>query len=137
MRTLLILLVAAAPAFGHKLLVQPKVSETQVRVEAYYEDETPAQHAKVEVWRGDEMVASGTTDDTGVWTFAKPPAGTYEIRVKDLGHAARLALVIEEAAPPPDPPRQSGVRWGPLLIGLAIIGFLTLFPRLWRMTRRR
>jgi nickel transport protein len=92
-----LLLSATSPAFAHRLHVEPKVVGDQLRVEAYYEDDTPAQDAKVTVRSGDATVAEGRTNEKGVWTCAKPAAGTYTVRAESVGHAATETIVIAKA----------------------------------------
>src|SRR5947209_2772525 len=100
MRTLLaitVLLVAASPAPAHHLHVAPKVAGDIIRVEAYYDDGTPGQEARVTLKLGDQLVAEGTTDDDGVWTCPRPKPGTYTVRAETFGHAAKETLEVPEA----------------------------------------
>ena len=141
------LLIAAPSALAHRLIVDPKVVGNEVKVEAFYEDDTPARNAKVIVWRDKEKVAEGRTNEKGVWTFPKPAPGSYTVRVEDVGHAGKEQLVIpdpnpdvpalisgpEPVAEPPSRDEKTGPRWGRLAIGLAVIGGLVL---LWRFRLR-
>jgi hypothetical protein len=144
MRSLLAIsfvLSTALPAFAHRLHVDPKIVEDQVRVEVYYDDATPAQKAKVKIMHGDVVMAEGLTDDKGVWICAKPIAGTYIVRAESVGHIAKNAFVvrdanspaIESASSPPDmedresntrtPWRRLGMGIG-LIVGIGIAGLL-------------
>lgn len=143
------LLTAAAlflwcsPAFAHRLHVEARVTENyQLRVEAYYDDDTPAQDARITISRGDQLIAQGLTDDKGVRTFPCPSPGTYTVRAQSAGHADTATLVVPQPAqaaktspPPPEDDRASRTRtpWARLAAGLAIIGGLWLA---WRVTRR-
>jgi len=136
------LLAGSSPAFAHRLHVDPKVAGDQVRVEAFYDDDTPAQEAKITVTLGDQTIAEGRTDEKGVWTFAKPAPGTYLVRAESVGHAATEALVVPEPDQPPPaeptPPtderaRRTHTPWGRLAVGLAMIGGLWLA---WAISRR-
>ena len=64
--TIAVTLLATSPALAHRLNVRAKVIGDQVRVEAFYDDDTPGQEAKVTLKLGDELVAEGLTDDKGV-----------------------------------------------------------------------
>jgi len=144
MRTLILaatlLLVGTSPAFAHRLLSTPRIVGDQLRVEAYYSDDTPAQEAKVTVSRGDEVVAEGRTDEKGAWTCPRPKPGTYTVRVTSTGHAADPETVVvpaeEEtvAAPPADErERRTRTPWARLGAGLGIIGGLGIA---WLLARR-
>ena len=92
----LAVLIGASPLYAHRLLVDPKVEGDQLRVEVYYDDDTPAQDAKVTVRRGDTLIAEGRTDEKGVWTCPKPAPGSYAIRAESTGHVAKKTLVIPD-----------------------------------------
>ena len=134
------LLAWCSPALAHRLHVEAKLTDDHVRVEAYYDDDTPAQEAKITVRLGDQLIAEGRTDDKGVWTCPLPKPGAYTIRAQSAGHADTKTLSVPEPAqaaiePPPEDDRSSRTRtrWARLAIGLAIIGGLWLG---WRVTRR-
>jgi hypothetical protein len=143
------LLIGACPAFAHKLHVDARVAGDQVRVEAYYDDDTPAQQAKIAVLKNDVVIAEGRTDDKGVWTCAKPPAGTYTVRAENLGHAAKETLVLADTVAGPPPPQLSAADdsnsmppsdresrtatpWRRLGLGLGLIAGVTLVSLLLR-----
>jgi hypothetical protein len=135
-----LLLVGSSPAFAHRLLSTPRIVGDQLRVEAYYSDDTPAQEAKVTVSLGDEVVAEGRTDEKGVWMGPRPKPGTYTVRVTSTGHAAdpETLVVPEEeevvAVPPPDErERRTRTPWARLVAGLGIIGGLGIA---WLLARR-
>jgi hypothetical protein len=132
-----LLLAAVSPVLAHRLIVDPKIDGDRIRVEAYYEDDTPAQNALVTVFRGEQKVAEGRTDDKGVWTCPKPAPATYTVQVKDSGHAGSKVLVIPDPSAGPSvvggepETREEKTRtpWGRIAVGLALIVGLTL---LWR-----
>ena len=81
--------VASAHAMGAKVTVAE-----EVRVEAYFEDDFPAEFAEASVTDADgKEVLTGKTDERGVWTFAKPGPGRYTLTVKSAGHVANRATV--------------------------------------------
>ena len=91
MRLLLImtvLLVGSSPACAHRLNVRAKIDGDQVRIEAFYDDDMPAQEARITIADGDQIVAAGQTDEKGVWTCACPKPGSYTVRAESVGHAA-------------------------------------------------
>ena len=93
------LLLIASPAFAHKLLTSWKVDGGRVRVEAFFDDDTPAQEAQVVVTdAADRTVAEGRTDERGVWSFARPAAGSYSVRVESVGHRATARIKVPQAA---------------------------------------
>jgi hypothetical protein len=133
---LALLLAGTTPAVAHRLIVVAVPDGDRVKVEAYYEDETPARDAKVLVLLGQQTVAEGRTDDKGIWTCPPPAPGTYTVRVQDKGHAGKDTLVIADpnAAPPAvvgpessDRAEKTRTPWGRILLGLGVIAGLTLF----------
>ena len=99
-----VLAVAALPtaATAHGMGVEVKRIGATVQVEAYFDDDSPARAAEVTVTgSGGAVVATGTTDDKGVCTFAAPPAGTYKVVVDaGAGHRATKLFTIPGDPPP-------------------------------------
>ncbi|MDB5307441.1 MAG: hypothetical protein JWO38_1643 [Gemmataceae bacterium] len=72
-----------------------------IRVEAGYDDDTPAEKAKVTVTdAAGNPVAAGVLDERGVWTFPKPGPGSYTVVVEITGHRDAVRLEVPEAAAP-------------------------------------
>src|SRR5439155_1332275 len=98
-----VLLAGSSPAFAHHLLSKATLVGDRLRVEAYYDDGTPSQEAKVTVRQGDRVVVEGRTDDTGVWTCAGTPPGSNAIgfgsRIPGVGRCAADPRLM--AATPP------------------------------------
>ena len=70
-----------------------------VAVEAWFDDDTPAQAARVRVVRDTgEEVAAGATDDRGTWSFPKPGPGRYRVEVESIGHRDVIRFTIPGAA---------------------------------------
>jgi len=93
------LLPAAASA--HAVGVDCTLRRGIVTVEVFYDDDTAAVKAKVQVVneKGD-VVASGITDKDGRWTFRKPAPGKYEVRADaGAGHRAKKTLNVPGSAP--------------------------------------
>ena len=139
---LAILLLLPLAASAHAIGVDARIVGDRVRVEAYFDDDTPARGAKVEVLDGELLVvAEGRTDEKGHWTFAKPKPGKYTVRVDaGDGHAAKTTIAIagevEESKSLSDgPSRESFTGWQRLActgVGLAVIAGLTAALRLAR-----
>lgn len=97
--TVLSCLAFSAPAFAHKLIVDCRIDGDRLRVEAYYDDETPAQQAKIVVEdEQKKVVADGRTDDRGLWSCPAPVPGKYVIRAESVGHVGKKTLVIDDSA---------------------------------------
>ena len=139
-----VLLLAASPALAHRLHVDAKVAGDLIRVEAFYDDDTPAQEAKITLTLGDQLAVEGRTDDKGVWTCPRPAPGTYTVRAVSVGHAAKDSHLVPEPEPtqatieqePPASPervKQTRTPWARLAAGLAIIGGLWVA---WTIARR-
>lgn len=92
------LVLFAAPAFAHKLIVDARVKGDKLRVEAYYEDEIPAQMARIVVEsESKQVVAEGRTDERGLWSCPVPPPGMYVVRAESVGHSAKETIVVPSA----------------------------------------
>jgi nickel transport protein len=88
--TVLLPCVLPASAWAHALGVQCTPRGDKVHVEAYFEDDTPAQKALVRVLdSAEEEVAKGYTDAKGLWSFDAPPPGRYQVIV-DAGAGHRV-----------------------------------------------
>jgi hypothetical protein len=138
---------ASAPHVeAHSIGFSCKLVGNLVRVEAYFSDDTPAIDALVVVRNGqNEIVAQGRTDESGIWTFARPSAARYDVSVDGgAGHRATQKLTIPEQARQPGiqagevgdgPMRDDFTRipWLRLMIGLGII---FLLAATWRIRSR-
>lgn len=134
--SLVVWLAVAAPAFAHKLIVNAAPKGDRLRVEAYYEDDTPAEDAKVTVTLGDRIVAEGTTDDRGLWSCPLPADGTYLVKVVSAGHVGRATVEIggpipttegdETAVDPAKRTADTRTPWGKLVFGLGLIAAVAL-----------
>lgn len=131
-----VLVASAAPAFAHKLHVDAHPEGDRVRVEAYHDDDTPAQEAKITVHNGDTLVAEGRTDDKGVWWFDNPGPGSYLIKAVSVGHAAKTRLDIEAAptTPPVQIDRSEATRtpWRRIGLGIGIIAGMSIMALIFR-----
>lgn len=88
--------VTPGAASAHDLRAKVIVTATEVRVEAGYDDDTPADGAKVSLAAADgTTLASGTLDATGRWATPAPPPGNFTVVVDDVGHRDRVAFTID------------------------------------------
>ncbi len=149
------LVALAAKADAHALYVECKLRGETVRVEAYFDDDTPAAEAKIVVRTKDGAeVARGATNDKGVFAFAKPAPGKYVV-VADAGqgHRAEQAMTVPTAAAleklgvydlnapevvvTPGPTRTERVRFPWLRVGLGLASIAGLAGALWLGLRKR
>lgn len=139
-----LLLSATSSAFAHRLHVDPKIVGAELRVEAYYDDDTPARDAKITIRAGDVTVAEGRTDDKGVWTCPKPASGKYTVRAESVGHAATESIDIGDVPAATETPtanesnssqRVANTRtpWRNLAVGLGLLGTVCVA---WLFTRK-
>ena len=125
-------------AFAHDLQAKVSPESNPIRVEARFDDDSPAEGATVAVANElGQTIASGKLDETGVWTFPKPEPGSYRIVVALTGHRDVVQLVI-----PPNAPAEAVSSWRldknlGLAIGLALLlGGTVAFVLLRRFKRR-
>ncbi len=124
------------PVSAHALGAECKLHGERVELEAYYDDDTPARDACIQVFDTDKRLrAEGRTDAQGRWSFSAPQPGRYQVLIDaGAGHITQLNLSIptrtmpsEAAAEMPlgdGPSRQDFTRfpWLKVGLGLAIIG---------------
>jgi nickel transport protein len=83
--------VAPASAWAHALGAECTLKGDKVHVEAYFEDDTPAQQALVRVLdSAQQEVVKGQTDAKGLWSFDAPAPGRYQVII-DAGAGHRVA----------------------------------------------
>jgi hypothetical protein len=129
-----ILAVWTPEVLAHAVGLSCKVVDKLLKVEAYFDDDTPAIEATIVVRNErNEIVAQGKTDERGMWACERPAAGRYEVSVDaGAGHRAKQQLTVSElpgesGTPIPDadagPTRDDFTRvpWARLAIGLGLI----------------
>jgi hypothetical protein len=88
-------LIVPAPASAHDLKAVVTVHAGTVTVEAGYDDDTPAEKARVTVADATgSQVAAGTLDENGVWKFPTPAPGDYRVVVESAGHRDEVPVPI-------------------------------------------
>ena len=142
---LLLGLTLAPRASAHALGAECKLVGDRVALEAYYDDDSPADGARVRVEDGGkQVVTEGRTDARGGWSMPRPGPGRYTVVVDaGVGHRTQLAFTIPapqststpDAVAPPEPAvtisedrtRQefTAFPWLKLAIGLAVLGGLS------------
>src|SRR5262245_43277314 len=145
-RSLVVAFAAAAVAVplmpgvaaAHDLIALVKVREADVYVEAGFSygrnESDPAEGAAVTVADAEgKSVATGATDEKGVWTFPRPPAGTYTIVVEQAGHRAAVTLTVPGTGTAEFLPSRLDKRVG-VAVGVAVVLGLTVA---YRLVRRR
>lgn len=127
----LTLLAAAPPARSHDLAIECTLFDAVVETLSFYDDDTPCQKGTVNVLHGKKVIATGTTNEKGLWSFPRPAPGDYVVTINDgAGHFARREMTVPGAktvAPgtrvSDGPTRESftAIRWVGLVIGLVVI----------------
>jgi hypothetical protein len=132
-----VFLLPAAPAAAHdlRLTVKLPADEPQVVVlEAGFDDDTPAEGAKVTVTdAAGAVVAEGRTGETGVCRLPRPGPGKYTAVVESVGHRDEVPFEVAGAAA-----EYGG--WRPdKTVGLAagVGGLLAASAGWWWVRRRR
>lgn len=122
-------------ACAHDLRVVVKLLPEVVRVEAGYDDDTPAEGAKVTISNAaGVVVAEGKTDDRGVCDLPKLGAGQYTAKVESMGHADTVAFEVSGDVGG----EFAGYRMSkPLAIGIGVGGLLAVSAGFWWLLRRK
>ena len=88
-------LTAPTPAAAHDLRAVVMIDATTVRVEAGFDDDTPAGNARVTVTdTAGAEIAAGTLDERGTWSFPTPGPGDYRVVVESIGHRDEVPVPI-------------------------------------------
>lgn len=93
------LLIAATPAFAHKLIVEHQIRLGQrVRIESWFETGDSAVGASVKVQgRAGVVIAEGVLDEKGVFFFPFKEAQDLRVIVNDgMGHRVELRIKAKE-----------------------------------------
>lgn len=135
-------LVGAGRAGAHGLHAKLDYSGDPIKLEAYYDEELPADFADVTVTDADgTVVLRGKTDERGLWSFPRPKPGAYKLTVEQIGHIARAKFEIaggpaESGAPTVYDGRPLN-KWIGLSAGLLIIFCISGVTWLRRRRARR
>lgn len=126
-------------ADAHGLHATVTVTDTDVKLEAFYDEELPADVADVTVTDADgTVVQTGKTDERGLWSFPKPKPGAYTLTVRaDDGHVVRCKFEVSGPAEPDTPAVYGGRplnKWVGLSAGLLIL--LVISGVTWLRRRR-
>lgn len=98
--SLCLLLSIPGLASAHDLRLTVRLAPQTVRLEAGFDDDTPAQRARVTITdSSDRIVAEGQTDERGVWSCPMLPAGSYTAAVESAGHRDAVQFTVTGAGP--------------------------------------
>jgi len=139
--TLLAVVLSDRPASAHKILLEARLDGDKLRVEVAFDDDTPAQGARIVIENErNEIVAEGKADERGIWSTPKPVPGSYRIKADSVGHATSRDLLIGDApkAEGETPQRrkhETGKPWLKAVIGIGAIA--VVFAVVWFLRRGR
>jgi hypothetical protein len=122
--TLALAVVLFAPAFAaaHDMRAKWIAEAGTLRVEAWYDGDEPVQEGKVTLTDASgAVVASGKTDDRGIWTCPRPSPGSYTLVVDHSGHREKMSVVIPEDEQPASAQSVRLDKGTGLLIGLGLL----------------
>jgi hypothetical protein len=148
---LLLPLVFLLSPVPHAVHLQCRLEEKKLVIEAFYDDDMPAQDALVEIVDAqNKVLVSGRTNDKGVFRTEKPTPGKYLVRLDaGAGHKAKVNVTIPATGPLTTAPAGKGqiVSEGPTReevtrfpweqIGLGLLVIVGVCAGLWLMTSRR
>jgi hypothetical protein len=130
----LLLCVSAATAEAHGLHVHTELRGNQLRIEAWFDDDTPAEKAKVKIVSEKIVIREGLTDEKGLWFTEALPPGKYQIQVDaGAGHRRDVEFnMTEKDASGTAGPTKGEVKeqqWIGVVAGLLIITLLILLGK--------
>jgi hypothetical protein len=132
---LAVLLLESATADAHNLLIDCRVTDGKLRVEAYYDTTSrpPAENAKIVVAKDNgELIAEGRTDERGIWSCPAPTDGNYIVTAETIGHKSDPFKIAVGA--PAAPREEPAIPWLRIGIGLGVI---VLVCAGWWFSRRK
>jgi hypothetical protein len=132
MAILSLVLLILSVSHPHKLCAKAEVLDNQLRVEAWFDNDEPAEGAKVRLLQGTTVVQEGIADDRGLCFLKVPPTGTYVIDVNaGGGHRTEVNYALGDVAAGDSKEAVQDRRWWGALAGLVVIVGLTLMARHW------
>ncbi len=125
----------------HNLCAKVKIEGTNLRIEAFFDNETPADNAKVKLLSNKKTLQEAMTDERGLCSIPAPGAGNYTIDVNaGGGHRTEVTFTIEAAVEEQtagaDKESVFQRRWLGAVVGLVIILLMTYAARRF-MTKSR
>jgi hypothetical protein len=127
---MLLLILLCIP---HKLCAKLDIQADKLIVEAFYDNDMPAENAKVRLLHQQKTLAEATTDERGMCTLTIPPAGDYLLDISaGGGHRTEVAFTIgaEAMAAAGDTKADvSNQRWWGATVGILIIVIATMLGR--------
>jgi nickel transport protein len=126
--------LAPSRASAHDLQAVVKLLPDVVRVEAGFDDDTPAEGAKVTITdAAGNVVAEGKTDDRGVCDLPKLAPGKYTAKVESIGHADTVDFEVSDEGG-----EFAGWRLNKSVgVGIGAGGLLGASAGFWLLRRRR
>jgi hypothetical protein len=130
-----------AAAKAHGLYARAELRGSQLRIEAWFDDDTPAEQAKVKIVSGGVVVREGTSDEKGLWLTEALPAGKYQIQVDaGAGHRRDTEFIMPEkgdiSAAGPTKSEVKEQHWVGVIVGLLAITLLIMFGKYLLRERR-
>lgn len=119
----------------HNLCAKVEIQGTNLRIEAWFDNETPADGAKVKLLSNKKTLHEAVTDEKGFCSIPAPGAGNYSIDVNaGGGHRTEITFTIEAAVDEQTAgaDKESVFQrriWG-AIIGLGVIVALTFAGRI-------
>jgi hypothetical protein len=119
----------------HKLCAKVELVGDRLQIEAWYDNDLPADNTQVTLFRDKLIVSEGRTDDRGLCQFPIPAVGSYRVDV-NAGGGHRTEALFEIAAEPvvaagETKEQSQRRRWLGMTIGLCLIFVSTLLARRW------
>src|SRR5262245_25012597 len=146
---LFVIMPSFARAHDVSLECKQQKGTNKVFVEAFFDDDTPAASAKLEVFdAAKKAIASGKTDAKGLWSFEAPAPGEYRVMLDaGAGHKAEAKITVRPWTNPPadskgstpiqeGPSRQEFTRFPWLKVSIGV-GVIALFSIAFLISRRK
>lgn len=119
----------------HKLCAEVKLVGDRLQVEAWYDNDLPADNTKVILYRDKVVISEGKTDERGLCQLPIPLAGNYRVEV-NAGGGHRIEVTFEIAAEPivaagETKEQSQRRRWIGMTLGLCLIFVSTVLARRW------
>lgn len=127
----LLLLLTLVP---HDLCAKVERQGNQLLIEAWFDNDTPADQAAVRILQNEKVISESKTDERGLCSMPSPDPGSYVLQVHaGGGHRTEVPFSIEsqktEQAAGRTHEEVQQRRWWGTIGGITLIAILTLFAR--------
>lgn len=81
--------------FAHKILADCKLVGQDLIIQTYYEDDSPADYAKIQILHGSQILSEFQANSEGIGEVRLELQGEYRIRIEHYGHLLIKSVIVD------------------------------------------